>query len=90
LNTGNFTAVSVSELVQMLGQKKKVIQVLFSEVIKLATLSLPTMLKCVVRTCILNPSPPEDLVQKYIGAETVDAFSTDDNELRHPQESEQS
>ena len=25
------------------------------------------MLKCVVRTCILNPSPPEDLVQKYIG-----------------------
>jgi len=47
------------------------------------------MLKCVVRTCILNPSAPEDLVQKYIGAEMVDAFSTDDKELRNPQESEQ-
>ena len=30
-----------------------------------------------------------DLVQKYIGAETVDAFSTDDNELLHRQESDQ-
>ena len=40
LNAGNFTAVSVSELAQMLGQKEKVVQVLFSEVIKLATLCL--------------------------------------------------
>ena len=40
LNAGNFAAVSVSELAQMLGQKEKVVQVLFSEVIKLATLYL--------------------------------------------------
>jgi len=40
LNTGNFTTVSVSELAQMLGQKEKVVQLLFSEVIKLATLGV--------------------------------------------------
>ena len=40
LNAGNFTAVSVSELAQMLGQTENVVQVLFSEVIKLATLYL--------------------------------------------------
>jgi len=51
---------------------------------------MPTMLQRVVRTCILDPSPPENLVPKYIGAETADASGTDDNELRHPQESEQS
>jgi len=67
----------VAEISYLLGSKDRVTQILFSEVLRLASLHVlvPAMLQRFLKTSVLNSSASEDLTAEYDGTEETHAHA---------------